>query len=530
MGFRDIEVCKEDELVDGQLKGFEVDGQKILIGRMNGKYYAASGSCPHYGAPLDKGVLSDGRVVCPWHHAVFNITNGDLLEPPSRDHLHNYETSITDGRVFVKVPEKIFPSRPPRAGKYDKASDSRTFVIVGAGASGHSAAQTLREGGFKGRLIMITHESKLPYDRPNLSKEYLMGEAKPEWMPLREEDYYKNNSIELWRNKLVTKVAVQTKQIEFDDGDSLRCDSLLLAMGGIPLTLDVPGSDLENVVTLRYYSDADRIIDKLDNIEQVAVIGAGFIGMESAYSLRKRDVPVTVIAPEQVPFENIVGLEIGEMIKKAHERIGTEFRLGASAKEFKGDGKVSEVVLDNGASVKDDLVIVGIGVRPATDIVEGVKLDPSGAVEVDDHFQLVPGVYATGDIASFPFWQSNQRIRIEHWRTAEQMGHTAASNMLGKDVPYRSMPFFWTAQAGMQLRYIGYCRDWDEIIIDGNLAPGQTAKISFKGTAAFAETDHIAFYDGSAWNSCPCTLSSDKMTIHAEVSHFSAWTVLLDIW
>ena len=469
MEFREIEVCKQDELADGQMKGFEFEGQKIVVARKDGKFFAASGSCPHYGAPLEKGVLSEDRLVCPWHHAAFNITNGDLLEPPSRDHLQSYETSVSEGRVYVKLPHEIPASRPPARGKYDAESDSRTFVIVGAGAAGHSAAQTLRENGFRGRLIMITHERKLPYDRPNLSKEYLMGEAEPEWMPLRDEDYYKNNDIELWLDKQVTKVDAGMRKLEFADGDNISCDSLLLAMGGEPKTLDIPGNELENVMTLREYSDADDIIERLKEVKRVVLIGSGFIGMETAYSLRKRKIAVTVVSPDQVPMEKIVGLEIGKMIKLAHQDAGTEFKLGAKPTEFKGSKKVTEVVLDNGETIETDMVIVAVGVAPKTGMIEGVKLDESGAIEVDDRFQATENVYATGDIASFPYWQTGERIRIEHWRTAEQQGHTAADNMLGKDVPYRSAPFFWTNQVGMQLRYIGYCRNWDEIIIDGNL-------------------------------------------------------------
>lgn len=469
MEFREIEVCKQDELAEGQMKGFEFEGHKIVIACRDGKFIALSGSCPHYGAPLEKGVLSQNRLVCPWHHAAFNTTNGDLLEPPSRDHLHSYETSLSEGRVYVKLPKDMPASRPPAGGKYEPEADSRTFIIVGAGAAGHSAAQTLREKGFKGRLIMITHEKKLPYDRPNLSKEYLMGEAEPEWMPLRDKDYYKNNDIELWLDKQVTKIDAKARRLEFADGDNISGDSLLLAMGGEAKTLEIPGNELDNVMTLREYSDADDIIERLKEVKRAVLVGSGFIGMEAAYSLRKRKIEVTVVSPDQVPMEKIVGLEIGKMIRQAHQDAGTEFKLGAKPTEFRGSKKVSEVVLDNGETIETDMVIVAIGVKPKTEMLDGVELDESGAVVVDDHFLAIDDVYATGDIASFPYWQSGERIRIEHWRTAEQQGHTAADNMLGKDVPYRSAPFFWTNQVGMQLRYIGYCRNWDEIIIDGNL-------------------------------------------------------------
>jgi NADPH-dependent 2,4-dienoyl-CoA reductase/sulfur reductase-like enzyme len=316
---------------------------------------------------------------------------------------------------------------------------------------------------------MITREDRPPYDRPNLSKDYLQGHAEPEWMPLRADEFFAEHDIEVLREKEVVRVDAATKTITFAGGDTLACDSLLVATGGTPRTLDIPGSELKNVFVMRSFSDTDAIIEAAKPSSRAVVIGASFIGMEAASSLTERKLSVTVVAPGEVPFEKTLGPEIGRLLQQAHEIHGVQFKLGVSAARFEGNGSVESVVLDSGERIETDLVIVGVGVRPATDFLEGVELDKDGGVFVDRHLRAAEDVYAAGDIAYFPSSLTNGRQRIEHWRTAQQQGRVAAHNMAGKEIEFDGVPFFWTRQFDAGLLYVGHVKGWDEIIYEGDV-------------------------------------------------------------
>ncbi len=451
------------------MRQVSADGTDILLARVGGKYFAVGAHCTHYGAPLAEGTLCGERVVCPWHHACFNVTTGDLEEPPALDSLPRYEVRVEGGSVVVSLPDEITDRRTPATTKRDASSDARLFVILGGGAAGYAAAQTLREDGFKGRVLLVTREDRAPYDRPNLSKDYLQGHAEPEWLPLRADEFFAEHDIEVLREKEVARVDAATKTITFKGGDTLACDSLLVATGGTPRRLDIPGSDLKNVFVLRSFADADAIIDAAGRASRAVVVGASFVGMETAASLAGRGLSVTVVAPGKVPFEKTLGAEVGGLFRRVHEARGVRFKLGSGAARFEGDGAVEAVVLDSGERVEADLVVVGVGVRPATDFLEGVELREDGGVFVDGHLRAADGVYAAGDIAYFPSPSTGERQRIEHWRTAEQQGRTAAHNMAGKNVEFGGVPFFWTRQFDAGLLYVGHAASWDEIIFQGDV-------------------------------------------------------------
>jgi NADPH-dependent 2,4-dienoyl-CoA reductase/sulfur reductase-like enzyme len=343
-------------------------------------------------------------------------------------------------------------------------------VILGGGAAGYAAAQTLREGGFKGRVLMITREDRLPYDRPNLSKDYLQGHAEPEWMPLRPDEFFTEHGIEVLRGKEVARVDAQAKTVSFKGGEQLAYDALLVATGGEPRTLPIAGSELKNVLTLRSFADADAIIAAAEAAKRAVVIGASFIGMEAAASLKTRGLEVTVVAPDQMPFEKTLGAEIGALFQKIHEDNGVQFRLGAKVARITGNGKVAAVELEAGEKLDADLVVVGIGVKPATDFLVGVNLHKDGGVMVDERLRAADGLYAAGDIAWFPSALTGERQRIEHWRTALQQGRIAARNMAGENIAYNSVPFFWTRQFDSGLIYVGHTTSWDEIIFQGDVS------------------------------------------------------------
>lgn len=470
MGCKDVHLANTTDLESGEMKEFAAGDTRILLVRVGDRFHAVSASCPHYGGALAEGALCGTRVVCPLHHAVFNVVNGDLEEPPALDALVSYDVHVDGERVMVCVPEEASDRRAVSMVKRDTAVDPRQFVILGAGAAGYAAAQTLREEGFRGNIVMITREDRTPYDRPNLSKDYLHGHAEAEWMPLRPQEFFAENDIQLLFNREVTRVDARAKVIVFEGGDTMDYDALLVATGGAPVRLNIPGSDLKNVCVLRSFADADSIIETAGRSRRVVVVGASFIGMEAAYSLRERGLDVTVVAPSEEPFEMTLGKEVGAAFRREHEKHGVKFKLGSIVYRFEGSHNVEAVTLDNGESIETDMVVVGVGVRPATSFLEGVELDKSGGVIVDSRLCAADGVYAAGDIVNFANPRTGERMRIEHWRTAQQQGRVAARNMAGHDVAFNGVPFFWTQQFDVTLRYVGHASGWDEIIYRGDVA------------------------------------------------------------
>ena len=466
----ELAAAKLSEIANGEMKEVKVGETPVLLARVDDRCYALSAHCTHYGAPLAEGALVGDRVICPWHHACFNARNGDLEEPPALDSLAKYPIRIEGDEIFVDVADLSADRRTPEMVKAEPKDDSRVFVIIGGGAAGYMAAQTMREDGFKGRIVMITREPHAPYDRPNLSKDYLHGHAEPEWIPLRGEDFYKQHDIELLSEREVGNVDTKQKLVTFTDGETYGYDQLLVATGGSPRWLDVPGADLRNIFVLRSFDNADEIISAAAGAKRAAVIGAGFIGMEAAFSLRELGLDVTVIAPDHVPFEKILGAEIGQLFLREHEEHGVHFMLGESVTGFEGNELVGRVLLASGRSVDADLVIVGIGVRPATEILEGLALHSDGGVITDEYMTIADSVYAAGDIAHVPDARTGEYVRIEHWRTALQQGRVAAHNMAGKRTRYDAVPFFWTTQFDITLNYVGHAAAWDDIVIKGDTA------------------------------------------------------------
>ncbi|MEH1932545.1 MAG: FAD-dependent oxidoreductase [Nostoc sp.] len=463
-------VANINDLNDGEMRQVSVGETEILLSRIDGKFYAVGAHCAHYKAPLADGVLSGHHVVCPWHNAYFDVTTGDQLEPPGLDSLARYQVRIEGENVIVSVPEETTGLRSPAMAQFNPNADGRTFVILGAGAAGVHAAQTLRVAGYQGRIVMITQEDKLPYDRTKLSKDYFIGKTSSEEMPLRSPDFFKEHAIEVLLNHQVEQVQTTNKAIAFTNGDSLTYDALLVATGGKPRQLDIPGAYLQNILTLRSFDDADRILTAIKQKGQAVVIGSSFIGMEIASGLSQQGLQVTVISPDSVPFKKTLGEEIGKIFQQVHEENGVSFKFGRKAVQFEGSDKVEAVILDNGDRLQADIVIIGVGVQPATDFLKGVELHPKDrSVVVDEYLRAGDSIYAAGDIARYPDWRTNESIRVEHWRVAAQHGRIAAYNMVGKAVKFRGLPLFWTMQFKFPLRYIGHAQSWDEIIVDGDL-------------------------------------------------------------
>jgi NADPH-dependent 2,4-dienoyl-CoA reductase/sulfur reductase-like enzyme/nitrite reductase/ring-hydroxylating ferredoxin subunit len=463
-------VAKIQDLKDGDMKEVKVGETTVLLSRIKGEFHAVGGICSHYGGNLAEGACKGDRVYCPWHMSAFNLATGDLLEPPGLDAVPRFEVRLEGDNVIVRVPEGAGDRRVPDMAQQNAAADSRTFMILGAGAAGLAAAEALRQDGFQGRVVMITQEKRLPYDRPELSKNYLAGANPQEVLWLRPREFFETHGLEILLEKRVVRVEAGAKTLAFADGTVMKYDALLLASGGAARTLPVPGGELANVFTLRNLEDAEAIIAAANEGARAVIVGAGFIGMETAGSLSARGCKVTVAAPGRVPYLRTLGPEIGQMWQRLLEENGVSFRLGAKVERLEGRRRVEAAVLDNGEKLPADLVIAGLGIKPATEMLQGVFLNPDGSVTVDEYMQAAAGLYAAGDIARFPDWRTGELIRIEHWRLAMQHGRVAAHNMAGQKTPFRDVPFFWSERLDIHFQYAGYVSGWDEIIYQGDPA------------------------------------------------------------
>lgn len=459
------------DMSDGEMKIVHVDDHDLLLIKRGNEYYVMGAHCPHYGAPLDQGILNGDRLVCPWHHSCFNIKTGALEEPPSLHSLNRPEVRLQGKDLVIRIPEGFSENILPKMASRDLVSDNRNFIIIGAGAAGTSAAQALREAGYKGNIIMITPEEDYPYDRPNLSKAYMSGQAPDEWMPLHTPKFYSIYNIDVRFNEKVTDLNKADKNVVLASGERLDYDKLLIATGAVPEKPAVQGSDLKNIFTLRSYQSCREILTAADKAQNIVVIGSGFIGTETAFSLAERTKKkIHLISRHKALLEKAFGEEIGALMLRKHQEHGTIVHTAVEVEEFTGDDQVEGIRLSDGSFIPADLVLIGYGVTPATDFLQDFDLLPDRSVEVDRNFKAFDSVFAAGDAATFIDWRNNKPIRIEHWRTAQQHGRTAALNMLGIKTEYTAIPFFWTKQAGLNIRYVGYTDKWDEIFYDGEVS------------------------------------------------------------
>ncbi|BBP50548.1 pyridine nucleotide-disulfide oxidoreductase [Pseudomonas sp. St386] len=441
-------------------RGLEVkiDDTSILLLRSGDQVRAFQGKCPHAGAPLAKGAVCHGRLICPWHKAAFRAEDGALCEPPALDSLARYHVEVREGDVWVD-------DQPLPTDKVPPADDARTFVIIGAGAAGTACAAALREKGFGGRILMIDREAEAGYDRTVLSKYVLAGDmAVNETSPLRDETYFTQQRIERLHGE-VTHLDPDARHIQLADGRSLDYDAALIATGGVPKMPALPGIDLPQVFVLRSIAHARQILDTVRPRQQAVIIGDSFIAMEVASSLRKRELNVTVLARHPVPFAAQLSESVGQAILARHRANGVVYRSDSEAAQIEGAGKVEAVVLDNGQRVAADLVIIGVGVRPATEPFAALPREQDQSLSVDAGMRVTDGLWAVGDIATFPL--NGQPQRIEHWRLAQQQARIAAANMLGGDEHYLDVPFFWTYHFGKRYDYLGHAEHWDEVEFKG---------------------------------------------------------------
>jgi len=450
--------CKIDQVADGEMFLGHAFGEQVLVARRGDELFAIGATCTHYGGPLAKGLLVDCTVHCPWHHARFDLRTGEAIAAPALNNVACYKIDKREAQFFVtsKIDEK--PVRKPK-------SSPASVVIVGAGAAGGAAAEMLRREGYDRPVRLIGADEFLPYDRPNLSKDYLAGTASEEWIPLRSADFYREQKIDTFTNTSVTAIDPQEKKVTLTDGRSLGYGALLLATGAEPVRLAIPGGDLPHVYYLRTLTDSRRIIDKAKSSKRAVVIGASFIGLEVAWSLRERKLEVAVVGKGSLPLEKVLGGELGTVIRETHEANGVKFHLGRKPTAIQD----RHVELDDGTKLDCDLVVVGIGVRPNTAIAKQAGIATDNGVLVDEFLKTnVPGIFAAGDIARWPDPRAG-RIRVEHWVVAQRQGQTAARNILGADEAFNLPPFFWSNHFDLHIHYVGHGGGDDRSTVSGNV-------------------------------------------------------------
>lgn len=446
-------------LAEGDMLIGHVGSDDLLLVRKAGTVYAIEAHCSHYHGPLADGLVIGRTIRCPWHQACFDLATGEALAAPALSPLGCWDVSEQTGRIVVGA--KRQPPPPEKTG-----AASQHVVIIGGGAAGFAAAEMLRRHGFAGSVTMVSSDNDAPVDRPNLSKDYLAGSAPEEWVPLRNDDWYRDNAITLRLKSEATALDPRAREIGLGDGSTIHYDKLLLATGSEPVRLDLPGFGQPHVHTLRSLADCRAVIAQAQGARHAVVIGASFIGLETAAALRARDIEVHVVAPEKRPLERVFGPQLGDFVRALHEEHGVRFHLEDGVTGIDGQ----RVALKSGGTIDAELVVVGVGVRPRLALAEKAGLAIDRGVSVNEFLETsVADIYAAGDIARWPDPLTGESIRVEHWVVAERQGQTAALNMLGRRTPFRAVPFFWSQHYDVPINYVGHAEQWDAIDIDGDV-------------------------------------------------------------
>jgi NADPH-dependent 2,4-dienoyl-CoA reductase/sulfur reductase-like enzyme/nitrite reductase/ring-hydroxylating ferredoxin subunit len=447
-------------LSDGKMLLGRVGEDDVVLAQAGNQLFAIRAQCSHYRGPLVEGLIVGETVRCPWHHACFNLRTGEPLRAPALDPIPCWRVDREGDRVFVR--EKLASAQPrPITGHVPSS-----IVIVGGGAGGVAAAEMLRRRGYDGPVTMISADADPPVDRPNLSKDFLAGQAQDDWIPLWPTDFYVERRIDLMLGRRVSSIDTAKHSVRLDDGTERQYGALLLATGAAPVRLSIPGADDDRVRYLRTFADSRAIVERAATAKHVVVAGASFIGLEVAASLRARGITVDVVAPDSTPLERVMGPEVGRFVQSLHEKQGVTFHLGQTIARI--DKRT--VTLSGGTTIDCDFVVMGVGVKPSVALAEQAGLAMDRGISVSEYLETsAPGVFAAGDIARWPDPHTGDRIRVEHWVVAERMGQTAARNMLGAREPFQFVPFFWSQHYDTAINYVGHAERWDELSIDGSL-------------------------------------------------------------
>lgn len=484
-------------LVDGAPLRGHVGGKEAIMVRRGEMVHIVGAYCSHYHAPLADGLVVDDEIRCPWHHACFRLRDGVAIRAPAFDALRVWRSERVGDQVFAR--ERTTPVEAPAAISAPGVGQPGRMVIVGSGAAGFAAALTLRKEGYGGVIEIVSADRDAPYDRPNLSKDYLAGIARPDWLPLRPAEWYREKDVRLTAGRRVVQLDTAGKRLTLDDGARIDFDRLLLATGADPVRPPLPGADLPHVHYLRTRTDSDALIAACADVRRVAVIGASFIGLEVAAALRARGLETHVIAPEATPMVRILGPALGAHIRALHEAHGVIFHLEDVATQIDPAG----LTLRSGGRIDAGLVVIGVGVRPALTLAEQAGLAIDRGVVVDAFLRTsAPDIYAAGDIARWPDKRTGEGVRVEHWVVAMRQGQTAARNMLGGAERFEAAPFFWSQHYDQTIGYVGHAPGWDRLEMSGDPAAVDCA---------------VTFYQG-ARKLAVATLGRDLENLRAEVA------------
>jgi NADPH-dependent 2,4-dienoyl-CoA reductase/sulfur reductase-like enzyme/nitrite reductase/ring-hydroxylating ferredoxin subunit len=486
------------EVPDGGIVQGRVGDDDVILVRRGDALHAIGAHCTHYHAPLADGVLDGDTLRCPWHHARFSLRSGEALQAPALDPVGCWRVERSGDRAFVR--ERL---APPRRAAATTSAAAAPIVIVGGGAAGLAAADMLRREGYDGALTMLCADDAPPCDRPNLSKDYLAGTAPEDWIPLRSPDWYAERRIELVLGARADAIDVARRRVRLADGTERGYGSLLLATGADPVRLPIAGADDARIHTLRTLADSRAIVAAAASARRALVIGASFIGLEVAASLRTRGLAVDVVAPEAAPLARVLGAEVGRFIRELHEAQGVVFHLGCTVERIDGE----RATLSDGSTLAADLVVAGVGVRPALDLALRGGLAVDRGVLVNELLETsAPRVWAAGDIARWPDARTGELVRVEHWVVAQRQGQVAARNMLGARERFDAVPFFWSQHYDVAINYVGHAEHWDAIAIDGSLAA----------------RDCTVTYSRAGRRLAVATVSRDRDSLEAEIALESA--------
>jgi 3-phenylpropionate/trans-cinnamate dioxygenase ferredoxin reductase subunit len=356
------------------------------------------------------------------------------------------------------------------------SQDDRTFVIAGASLAGAKAAETLRAEGFAGRVVLVGEEPEPPYERPPLSKGYLLGSDERDTAFVHDRAWYDKQNIELRTGVRAEAIDRGEHTVTLAGGERLGYDKLLLTTGSVVRTLPVPGADLAGVHYLRRIEHSDALRGVLVEGARVVVVGGGWIGLEVAAAARTHGAAVTLVEIDRLPLRRVLGDEVAQVFADLHAAHGVDLRFGTGVREIVGqEGRVASVVLDDGSSLPADAVVVGIGITPAVELAEAAGLDVDDGVLVDAALRTSdPDVYAAGDVANVEYPRLQRRLRVEHWSNALNGGPAAARSMLGQDVVYDRVPYFFTDQYDLGMEYTGHAEPggYDRVVFRGDV-PGR---------------------------------------------------------
>jgi len=483
---------KFSELTENEPLLGHFEGEPAILVRQGNQVFATGAVCTHYSGPLADGLVVGETIRCPWHHARFDLRTGEAIAAPALNPVSCF--TVQRHGDLVMITGKQTPDF-----RVSCPLNPSSVVIVGAGASGAACADMLRAKGYGGPITLAGDEEPGPVDRPNLSKDFLAGTANEDWIPLRTREYYQSIQVDLVTADPAIRISPSDHTVSLRSGRTVNYGALLLATGAEPRSLAIEGADLPHVCRLRTLADSKAIIARAQRARSCAVIGAGFIGLEVAASLRKREIPVSVVGQESIPLAKVLGPELGRFIQKLHEQHGVRFFPNATPRTI----RENRVEIGDGVFVDAELVIIGVGVSPLTSLAQAASMEVDNGVVVGETLRTsAPDIFAAGDVARYPEPVAGEPARIEHWVVAERQGQAVARSMLGIGGAYREAPFFWSQHYDVQISYVGHAPSWDECEIRGNLK----------------KLDACAIYRRNGKTLAVATVGRDRLSLQVEAA------------